>query len=91
MYERHQNLKHKLYFEDSVVEEYDDLVYQVQRGKAGVVKALFRELELKPTTELRPTGETIMHVCAEYGQVEMLDHFRGQGGDIYSRNYVSSL
>ena len=91
MFTRSQNLHMKLFYEDSVVEEYEDLVYWVSRGKFELVKEMMKEMEIKLKQELRPTGENIMHVCAEYGQLELFKHFYEAGGDIYSRNYVTSI
>ena len=48
------------------------------------------ETKLGVGQELRPTGENIMHVCAEYGQTKLLAYFLQKGGDLASLNYVSS-
>ncbi len=62
-----ESTQYKAYFEDSVREEYEDLVYSISRGKYDEVLIMYKELEVQLDEYLRPTGDTIMHVCAEYG------------------------
>ena len=56
-----------MYFEDSVKEEYEELVYLISRGKYDAVLAMIQEMNFDVKSDIRPTGDTIMHVCAEFG------------------------
>ena len=45
------------------------------------------ELEITNRTALRRNGDTIFHVCAEYGQVRLFDYFmKNLGGDLDCTN-----
>lgn len=40
---------------------------------------------------IRPTGDTVMHVWAEYGRLKLLVHFNKIGGELWSKNYAEEL
>ena len=86
-----EQTQYKAFFENSVTEEFEDFVYQISRGKMDEVLQMAEELQLKPDQELRPTGDNVMHVCAEYGQIRLFHHFFEKGGDLLSRNHVRSI
>ena len=48
------------------------------------------ELKVKGDTMLRPTGDTVMHLCAEYNQLQLFKNFMDEdfGGDPYCKNYA---
>jgi len=83
--------EYKPFFEDSVKEEFEDLAYLIQRGKVDEVLDMFSRLKLTVHQELRPTGESIMHCCAEYGQLKLFKHFQGLGGKVQALNYADEI
>ena len=58
-------------FDDQPLDEYAQLCYLVKLGQVYKARDLAIELKIEATTELRLNGDTIMHVCAEYGQVKL--------------------
>jgi len=52
-----------------------DLAYMLKRGYSDCVKKLAKELDLKGDTELKPYGDKILHLCAQYGDEEMFGYF----------------
>jgi len=55
------------FHENSVLEDFEELHYLIQRGKVEDVIQFTRDQKIAPDTQIRPTGDTLMHVCAEYG------------------------
>ena len=62
-------------FDDQPLDEYAQLCYLVKLGQVYKARDLAIELKIEATTELRLNGDTIMHVCAEYGQVKLFEYF----------------
>ena len=52
-----------------------EFVYSIKRGLIQDVQAMAKKKGLKHDTVLRPNGDTILHVCAEYGRSELFDFF----------------
>ena len=79
---------YKVFFEDSVTEEYEEFVYLISRGKYEEVVDIASSQNFPLNAELRPTGEQVLHVCAEYGQLKLFEYFRYRGADCKAVNYV---
>ena len=47
----------------------------VKRGEILVAKDIAKELNIKGETKLTPNGDTIAHVCAEYGSEKLFHYF----------------
>ena len=63
------------YFEDEPLDEYSKLCYLIKLGEANTVRELAKDLEIISSTKLRKNGDTILHVCAEFGHVRLLKYF----------------
>lgn len=83
-----ENKDYKFFFEASVWEEYEDLVYYVSWGEYDKTcnEALKKNLKLNEI--VRPSGEGIMHVCAEYGRADLFNHFSWLGHNLLMKNYA---
>ena len=61
---------------DDILEEWDDYVYMIRRGRVEQVK---EELKMNQGFHkdvlIKETGETILHICAEHNQVELFKFF----------------
>ena len=47
MFKMNTDMHLKLFYEDSVIEEYEDLVYWISRGKFDLVKEMVKEMHVK--------------------------------------------
>ena len=54
-------------FEDQPYVEYNELCYLIKLGMVYKARNLSKEIEIDVDTHLRHNGDTILHVCAEYG------------------------
>ncbi|CAI2372022.1 unnamed protein product [Moneuplotes crassus] len=79
------------FFNSSVWEDYEELVYAIERDKFSLVIDIFEKGAFHAREIVRPTGDNIMHVCAEFGRVKMLSHFYKKGGELCSKNYADEL
>lgn len=59
--------ENKFFLENSVEEEFQDLVYIISRGKYQEAINLSQGMKLESNIQMRPTGESILHICAEFG------------------------
>jgi ankyrin repeat protein len=60
--------------DDEYLPEYDDLCYKIKRGKIEEVKEHFRKnKDFNPKLAMKPNGDTILHVCAEFDQTAILE------------------
>ena len=65
------NPNYKVCFDSSLHEDCEDLIYYISRGKLDRVIELAATLLVPLDREIRPTGDTIMHACAELGQLHI--------------------
>ena len=65
------NKENKFFYESSVWEEYEDFVYYVSWGEneKAVNEAIKKEIKVNEV--VWPNGDGVLHVCAEYGWVEL--------------------
>ena len=60
--------------DDEYLPEYDDLCYKIKRGKIEEVKEHFRKnKDFNPKLAMKPNGDAILHVCAEFDQTAILE------------------
>eukprot|EP00347_Sterkiella_histriomuscorum_P012762 403367319 len=83
-----ESTDYKAFFDTSVTEQYEDFVYLISRGKFEEVIQQAEELNIQVDEYLRPTGDNIMHVCAEYGQIKLFQYFFDKGGNVLSVNHA---
>jgi len=83
-----ENNLYKPFFEATVWDDYEDFVYKVSRGNVDEAKKLFTTEGIGLNETLRPNGDTLMHICAEYGQLELFQYFLERGGDIKVVNFA---
>ena len=57
------------------VEDYNKLVYMIKINQTVQARNFAKELDIQANTVLRKNGDTILHICAEYGQVKLFEHF----------------
>jgi hypothetical protein len=62
-----ENKDYKVFFDSSVWEDYEDIVYYISRGQSEKSINEYNKQHFKPNEKVRPNGDTILHVCAEYG------------------------
>lgn len=86
-----KNQDYKAFFDNSVWDDYEDLVYAIERDKYEQAIKIADEDAISPLEVIRPTGDTIMHVCAEFGRLKMFKFFYNGGGDMWSKNYADEL
>ena len=54
--------------------EYDDLCYNIKRGRTEEVKEYFRKKkDFNPKLAMKPNGDTILHVCAEFDKTDIFE------------------
>ena len=73
------NKDYKFFYESSIWEEYEDVVYFISRGEYEKTINESLKINLKINEVVRPNGDGILHVCAEYGRVELFNHFSWVG------------
>lgn len=62
-----QTKDYKVDFRSDFMQEYDDLAYAIKRGKMDKVKEMIRmNRQFDHKARFKNTGESILHVCAEY-------------------------
>ena len=86
-----KNESYQAFFDNSVWEDYEELVYAVQRDKYDKTIEIASNEAIHPSEVIRPTGDNIMHICAEYGRVKLLTYFNKNGGELWSKNYAEEL
>ena len=86
-----ENDEYKVFFESSIWEEYEDFVYYIQRGRHDKVLEIARRESIDPNEIIRPSGDTVLHVCAEFGRLQMFEFFAKKGGNHAQRNYASEI
>jgi len=86
-----KNEDYQPFFDSSIWEDYEELVYAVERDKTKEAIKVFETEMMTPAEAIRPTGDNIMHVCAEYGRVELISYFNKIGGELHSRNYADEF
>lgn len=60
--------EYKLCFEDDPSShQFNDLCYLIKLNMIYKARSLAKELNVTSKTHLRENGDTILHVCAEYG------------------------
>ena len=75
------------FFDDQPLEEFNQLIYQIKIGQVYKARNLAKEKQINSATVLRKNGDTILHVCAEYGQVKLFEDFHKRlPGDIDIKN-----
>ena len=67
--------KYKPFPDHETEKEFVELVYLIKRGNLLQAKDVSKEKDIKADTILRPNGDTILHVCAEYGQEKLFHYF----------------
>lgn len=74
-------------------DQYEELFYAIERGKADQAHDIaINQLKLKPDQILKPRkGDTIMHICAEYGRTSLLRMFYEAGNNIQALNKAREL
>ena len=74
-------------FDDQPLEEYLRLCYLIKLNQPYEVRTLAQDKGITAATALRKNGDTILHVCAEYGQTKLFDYFYANlGGDLDMQN-----
>lgn len=86
-----KNEDYQPFFDDSVWEDYEELVYAIERDKYDQVISIWMKEAIPPSEGIRPTGDNVMHISAEYGRVKLLSHFNKNGGDLWSKNYADEM
>jgi len=66
---------YSFYYEASVWDQYEDFVYAVQRGKVDKAIIIAKQEQISMDEMIRPSGDTVMHVSAEYGNEQLFNHF----------------
>eukprot|EP00347_Sterkiella_histriomuscorum_P017290 403349951 len=80
---------YSFYYENSVWDQYEDFVYAIQRGKTDKVIITAKKEGISNEESLRPSGDTILHVCAEYGHEKLFQYFVTEmRADYMVRNYA---
>ena len=65
---------YKVVLNQTYLPEWEDLAYYVRRGKIENVQEILKKTrKWDPNTPVRPTGEILLHICAEYNQVELFE------------------
>ena len=80
-----KNEDYQSFFENSIWEDYEELVYSIQRDKYDAVIQIANKDAISPSEIIRPTGDNVMHVCAEYGRVKILSYFFKNGGELWTK------
>jgi ankyrin repeat protein len=86
-----KNEDYEPFFDSSIWEDYEELVYAIERDKTKEAIRIFEQEMMTPAEAVRPTGDNVMHVWAEFGRVELLSHFNKSGGELWSKNYADEL
>ena len=72
-------MSYKINFKDEVMPQWDDLVYLIRRHRVAAAKELVKYLpkknKFRGDEKFRPTGESCLHICAEYNETEMFRWF----------------
>lgn len=63
-------------YDDQPYEEYNQLCYLVKLGQGAKALKIAEDLNIKARTVLRKNGDTILHVCAEYGAHTLFTRFK---------------
>lgn len=84
-----ENTEYKVFYEASIWEEYEDFVYFIQRNRHEKVLELAHREGIGSNEIIRPSGDTVMHVCAEFGREKLFEYFAKKGGDHNRRNYAN--
>ena len=80
-----KNEDYQAFFDNSIWEDYEDLVYSIQRDKYDLAVQIANKEAISPAEVIRPTGDNIMHVWAEFGRVKILSYFHKNGGELWSK------
>lgn len=86
-----KNEDYQAFFENSIWEDYEELVYSIQRDKYDAAVQIANKEGISPAEVIRPTGDNVMHICAEFGRVKLLSFFYKNGGELWSKNYADEL
>jgi len=69
--------------------EYEELVYSIKRNKLIEMKRIAKDQKINGDTQVKPTGDSVLHICAEYNQTEAFVHFVSvHGCDVNGRNHA---
>ena len=64
------------FFEDQAYSDYNELCYLIKLNMLYRARKIASDLAIEATTQLRRNGDTIIHICAEYGQVKLFIYFQ---------------
>ena len=66
---------YKPFAQGELESEWLNLIYMVKRGEFYKARDYANENNVKAKTRLRDNGDTILHVCAEFGAVKLFNYF----------------
>ena len=79
---------YQVFYEASIWEDYEDFVYFIQRNRHEKAVEIASRESIDSNEIIRPSGDTVMHVWAEFGREKLFEHFAKKGGDHYMKNYA---
>ena len=84
-----ENTKYEVFFDNSVWDEYEDLVYAISHDKVQETQKIIKRQDISLSESVRPNGDYVLHVAAEYGRFKTFQYLISLGADFLALNYVN--